>query len=145
MFQTILVPLDGSKRAEKILPYVEGLALTREAKVIFLQVLDLASFMSESSMMLYYSEDRMAAALREAQKYLECVVKDFCAKGIVATSLVKEGQVVRVILGVAEEEKVDLIAMASHGRTGLAQAFYGSVAAGILNQADRPLRITLCS
>ena len=46
-----------------------------------------------------------------------------------------------MILDVAEREKVRLIAMASHGRTGLARVFYGSVAAGVLSQADRPLLI----
>jgi nucleotide-binding universal stress UspA family protein len=40
---------------------------------------------------------------------------------------------------VADREQADLIAMASHGRTGLARVFYGSVASGVLNQADRPL------
>jgi nucleotide-binding universal stress UspA family protein len=49
------------------------------------------------------------------------------------------GPVVEAILTTAECEKVDLIAMASHGRTGLAQVFYGSVAAGVLNRIDRPL------
>ena len=44
-----------------------------------------------------------------------------------------------VIIDVAEREDADLIAMASHGHTGLARVFYGSVAAGVLNKADRPL------
>ena len=43
------------------------------------------------------------------------------------------------ILGAAQEEDADLIAMASHGRTGLASVFYGSKAAGVLQQIDRPL------
>jgi nucleotide-binding universal stress UspA family protein len=42
-------------------------------------------------------------------------------------------------LDVAAREEVNLIAMTSHGRTGLARVFYGSVAAGVLHQADRPL------
>ena len=56
-----------------------------------------------------------------------------------AKSFVEQGPVVGTILNVAEREQVDLIAMASHGRTGLARVFYGSVAAGILQQVDRPL------
>ena len=39
----------------------------------------------------------------------------------------------------AARENADLIAMASHGRTGLGRVFYGSVAAGVLHRADRPL------
>ena len=60
-------------------------------------------------------------------------------RGIEAKSVVESGPVVSVILDVAEREKADLVAMASHGRTGLSRVFYGSVAAGILHKADRPL------
>ena len=45
------------------------------------------------------------------------------------------------ILRVAEGEKVDLIAICSHGRGGLSRLFYGSVASGVLNRADRPLLV----
>ncbi|MCB0137738.1 MAG: universal stress protein, partial [Caldilineaceae bacterium] len=55
------------------------------------------------------------------------------------------GPVVTAILDVAEREKADLIAMASHGRTGLSRVFYGSVAAGILHKADRPLLLIRAS
>jgi nucleotide-binding universal stress UspA family protein len=44
-------------------------------------------------------------------------------------------------LELADQHNIDLIAMASHGRTGLARVFYGSVAAGILNRAERPLLV----
>ncbi len=49
------------------------------------------------------------------------------------------GDVVKTILGVAQGWDADLIAVASHGRTGLERVFYGSVAAGVLHQVDRPL------
>lgn len=49
------------------------------------------------------------------------------------------GPVVEEIAQSAEREEADLIAMASHGRTGLARVFYGSVAAGVLHRLDRPL------
>jgi nucleotide-binding universal stress UspA family protein len=49
------------------------------------------------------------------------------------------GAIVAEIIDAAEREGADLIAMASHGRTGLARVFYGSVAAGVLHRVDRPL------
>ena len=49
-----------------------------------------------------------------------------------------DGPVVQEIITCAEQKAADLIAMASHGRTGLARVFYGSVAAGILHRVDRP-------
>jgi nucleotide-binding universal stress UspA family protein len=47
--------------------------------------------------------------------------------------------VVDTIIQTAKEHAVDLVAMASHGRTGLERVFYGSVAAGVLQSVDRPL------
>ena len=62
-------------------------------------------------------------------------------KKIEATSRAEFGSVVKEILRVAEQEKADLIAIYSHERGGLSRLFYGSVAAGVLNRADRPLLV----
>jgi nucleotide-binding universal stress UspA family protein len=144
MYNTILVPLDGSKRAEEILPYVEKLALGFESKVIFLQVVDTGfTYISQYS---YYTDvelekQEIKFLIAEAQTYLGELKSKFREKGIQANFLVLEGSIVRTVIQVAEREGVDLIAMASHGRTGLARVFYGSVAAGVLHQVDRPLLI----
>jgi len=63
----------------------------------------------------------------------------FQEKGIEAKKYVIHGPVVEAIIKVAEQEGGDLIALASHGRSGLSQVFYGSVAAGVLHRIDRPL------
>jgi nucleotide-binding universal stress UspA family protein len=47
--------------------------------------------------------------------------------------------VVETVISVAQRENADLIAMASHGRSGMSRVFYGSVAAGVLQQIDRPM------
>jgi nucleotide-binding universal stress UspA family protein len=65
----------------------------------------------------------------------------FKAKGIAAQYRVAMGPVVKEILDSAERENADLIAMCSHGRSGLSRLFYGSVASGVLNRVDRPLLI----
>jgi nucleotide-binding universal stress UspA family protein len=52
---------------------------------------------------------------------------------------------VQEIISAAERNDADLIALASHGRTGLAQVFYGSVAAGVLHRIDRPLLLIRAS
>jgi nucleotide-binding universal stress UspA family protein len=88
MYNTILVPLDGSKRAEAILAHVEQLAHRFGASVVLLQVIE---------------------------------------------------PVVNTIIEAAKSEEADLIALASHGRTGLSRVYYGSVAAGVLHRVDRPL------
>jgi nucleotide-binding universal stress UspA family protein len=61
--------------------------------------------------------------------------------GIEAKAEVLQGPVVQAITDAAEREDADLIAIASHGRSGLSQCFYGSVAAGVLHRVDRPLLV----
>ncbi|CAN5860041.1 hypothetical protein BH10CHL1_BH10CHL1_47010 [soil metagenome] len=80
--------------------------------------------------------------LSEAAKaYLTDLQAKLREQKIEATICVENGPAVFAILSVAEREQTDLIALASHGHTRLARVFYGSVAAGILNRADRPLLI----
>jgi len=144
MYTTILVPLDGSKRAERILLHVENLALAFDAKIIFLQVVE--SGLSYIGPYTYYTEAELEQhetkqLIENAETYLGSLQGEFRDKGIQSRFLVAEGSIVKTIITVAERENVELIAMASHGRTGLARVFYGSVAAGVLHQVDRPLLI----
>ena len=140
MYKRMLVPLDGSKRAEKILPYVEELAKLREGTVIVLQVIETSSMAAGPyDATIYFDQEATERILSDAKSYLRSAVEVLRNKGIAARSIVETGPVVRAILDVAEREQVDLVAMASHGRTGLSRVFYGSVAAGVMQQADRPL------
>jgi nucleotide-binding universal stress UspA family protein len=142
MYQTILVPLDSSWRAERILPYVETLAQTFGGKLILLRVVEpLAGSITPyngSALFLASEIDRQTA---EAKQYLAALQGKLRDLHIEARTQVEYGPVVATILDVAEQHNADLIALASHGRTGLARVFYGSVAAGILNRADRPVLI----
>lgn len=140
MYDKILVPLDGSDCATAILPHIEELARCLESELILLRVYmpDFTLVDSYGHAPEFYEELRRQARA-EAISYLEQVQEDFAKLGISARILVIEGQVVESILDAARRENVDLIAMSSHGRTGLARAFYGSVAAGVLHQVDRPL------
>ncbi len=142
MYKTILVPLDGSKRAEAILPHVEELAHRYDARVIFLQVIEPMSVvvgLEGAHMMMYQQELELRA--EQAESYLEGRKGEFREKGIVARSEVASGPVVEAIIDAAERENADLIAIASHGRSGLSQVFYGSVAAGVLHRVERPLLV----
>lgn len=142
MYTKILVPLDGSERAEAILPHVESQARAYCASVTFLRVVEL-----DRSLMSPHAPDQaVEQAIEsieeqedEATTYLSALVEDFKAKGIEADFLVERGTIVERIIRIAEREEADLIAIASHGRSGLPRVFYGSVAAGILQRVDRPL------
>lgn len=140
MYKKILVPLDGSKRAETILPHVENLAQCYQAKVIFLQVVELPRRpMRYDAFYEVLTREEMERWTQEAEKYLAALQIKFREKGIDTQTRVGHGHVVDEIIHTAEQEKVELIAMSSHGRTGLPRVFYGSVAAGVLHRVDRPL------
>ena len=140
MYKSILTPLDGSKRAESILKHVEELARRFDAKVVFLQVIEPNTFIvgSETAFYAQYKED-VEEKKKQAEVYLASIKGEFREKGIESRVRVVNGPVVDAIIAAAESENADLIAIASHGRSGLSRVFYGSVAAGILNRADRPL------
>ncbi len=140
MYKIILVPLDGSKRAEAILPHVENLALSLNAKVIFFMVEEPALMLGydETIDMAKYHEERDHKK-KQIESYLASVQKDFRAKGIVVQTLIGHGSVTKAIIDAAEQENAGLVAMASHGYGGLSRTFYGGVAAGVLQCIDRPL------
>lgn len=140
MYEIILVPLDGSPRAETILPHVEELAIARKSKVIFLQVIEPSTLLvTPYDMVPYYDAELAERIVEEAKIYLAGRQGEFREKGIDAETVVVQGPVVQTILDIAEQKNAQLIAMASHGRTGMARVFYGSVAAGVLHSAELPL------
>jgi nucleotide-binding universal stress UspA family protein len=138
MYKTLLVPLDGSPRAESILPHVENLSQQFKSKVIFLQVLTLQEAISQGEIINEYLFDYNQK--REVvSPYLTSIQEGFQKKGIESICFVEMGDAVETILKVAQRENADLIAFASHGRSGLSRVFYGSVAAGIIQKTDRPI------
>ena len=141
MYHKILVPLDGSKRAEKILPHVEELAIRYKIKVIFFQVIEYKTIATPEGAFINYSDQEFDQIKKQAETYLEGIQEAFRLKDIESQTLVTYGPVVESIINMAAQEGVDLIALASHGRGGLSRVFYGSVAAGLLHRVDRPLLI----
>ena len=141
MYKKILVPLDGSKRAEKILPHVKNLALHYKSKVIFLMAVQYFYAAAVEGSFAEFSEIEFNAQLEKAESYLKGVIKTLRQKDIKTQTVVAMGPAAEKIIQIAEEKNVDLIAMASHGRGGLTRVFYGSVASGVLNRADRPLLV----
>ena len=142
MYKTILAPLDGSTRAEAILSHVEELALRTGAKVVFLQVIESTPLLVGPD--IEYVEkyqELLDQLLEEKKESLNKIREDFTGKGIEADIFVSHGPVVEEIVKVAKDEDADLVAIASHGHTGLKRVFYGSVAAGVLHRIDRPLLI----
>ena len=139
MYNTILVPLDESKRAEVILPHVENLTRRYSATVIFLRVIEPISFSVGLEGAYTLIQEEFDRRTKKAGGYLDALQEEYKRKGLEVRTYVAHGSPVETIIKTAESEGADLIAMASHGRTGLSRVFYGSVAAGVLHRVDRPL------
>jgi len=142
MYKKILVPLDGSKRAETILAHVEELAQRFESEVILLEIVKaevVYTSINTGVLDIDLQQKIMDEKTKGAKSYLSGLEGELREKGISARSLVEIGSVVQTIIKIADRESTDLIALASHGRTGLSHVFYGSVAAGVLHRVDRPL------
>jgi nucleotide-binding universal stress UspA family protein len=141
MYRKILVPLDGSPRAEAILPHVENLAQRYGARILLLHVDDEPALLLERDEVVdlqgYLERRRQRRQTVEA--YLRRIVDAWRDKGIAAGMHLGEGPVVACIIETAQREEADLVAMASHGRSGWDRTFYGSISAGVLQRVDRPL------
>mgnify|MGYP001816612791 FL=1 len=148
MYETILVPLDGSQLAEAILPHVEEMAAHYGSSVVFLRVFEIphitpimAVSAEEYEALPHLTREQLQGLVTDAQNYLRGVCKQMTDRGISGRFRVEYGPVAATILNTAVEENADLIAMASHGSSGLEGVYYGSVAAGVLQRVDRPLLI----
>jgi nucleotide-binding universal stress UspA family protein len=141
MYEKILVPLDGSRRAEAILPHVQKIARMGQSTVLLMKALQDKMRVGTSPTQTQITSGEEEQRKKSAEVYLENLTEELRRMDIKAESKVVYGSPVETIIKVAEEDKADLIAIASHGRSGLGRVFYGSIAAGVLQAVDRPLLV----
>jgi nucleotide-binding universal stress UspA family protein len=140
VYKRILVPLDGSGRAEAILPHVEEVALRFDSTVYLLQVVEPGSLhVQPEGPYSASTRPEFVAVAQEAEEYLNGLRGELRARGIAVEVHVLQGPVVPVISDFADSIDADLIAMATHGRGALARVFQGSVASQLLQHLDRPM------
>ncbi len=138
MYRRILVPLDGSKVAEGVLPHAKALAYSEGAELILLTVganpaLDFAfSDPGLADLAVQEQEER-------SKKYIGEIESQLREAGFKTASLLRVGSVAEVILGVAEEMQIDVIAMSTHGRTGPARWLLGSIAERVVRSSKVPV------
>jgi nucleotide-binding universal stress UspA family protein len=148
-FKRILLPLDGSELGEASLPYVEELAIVIKAEVILLQVVtphyDIALAEGYTSHLGRIAEEYLTHASAAAKDYLNTVKERLAKMGITARSEVEVGSPAERIVGYAKESNIDLIAMSTHGRSGIGRWLLGSVADKVIHAADRPILLVRAS
>ncbi len=123
-YQKILVPLDGSEIAEKALPYVKSIARLKNSNVILFAV-SLTIFVDR--------RDRLFAS------YVEVNAKELNEEGIKATAATSYGDVAKEIVKYANNNKIDLIVMATHGYSRAKQWMFGSITQKVLYGTKIPV------
>ena len=119
MLKHILVPIDASPAAESVLDRLDSL-LTRPCAEVVL---------------LHCTEPPLA----EAEIYVRALAERLSAKGVLCRGVVKPGPAEDAIVAMAAEQPSGMIAMATHGRSGLARLAYGSVAESVLRRTRVPV------
>jgi nucleotide-binding universal stress UspA family protein len=134
----VLVALDGSPSAEAVLRFLLEIAGPLDMAVVLLRVLEpVAPVVIEASRHVVVED--VEGRRRDAEEYLAPIAAALRAKGIDVSWQVRRGRPTEEILAAAREGHVDLIAMATHGRTGLGRLLFGSVAEGVLRHAPVPV------
>jgi len=143
MFEKILVCLDGSPLAEEILPYAKEVARRFGSRIVLLEVTAPPSAVVESTTG-YYSAPTVAELQRkeeEAEAYLEGVERAIQEDGLEAESITLPGSPGKMIVSYAEESGSGLIALGTHGRSGLKRLAFGSVAEQVLRESGLPVLV----
>jgi nucleotide-binding universal stress UspA family protein len=143
MYTRLLIPLDGSKTAEAVLPYCRTLAGTLKIPVELLGVVDmdvLATQVFHHSSL--YFEKIIAESARSSEEYLQRIAETFPGHGVKCT--VETGKAEDVIIEKTGSDAT-LTAMATHGRSGINRLLLGSVAEKVLRGSPHPLLLIRAS
>ena len=140
MYKKILVPLDGSELAEKVLPYVVQMARRFHSEIVLIHVWGKSE--SPSFLMSKAYIEHVAETVK--RRLQEIAQKDQFSKGnipVVIKSEVIAGDVASSILKYAEESKIDLIIMSKHGHSGIGHWLMGSIAHKVFSVSRVPVLI----
>lgn len=136
MFERIVVPLDGSPTAETILPQVKRLLSRVSAEVVLVRAVQVPPLSDADSVTL------IRGLRTEAERYLREMSTRLRTDGARVTTAVSTGEPHQAILDAASQSGASIIAMSTHGRSGLARMVYGSVTEKVLlSTSEVPLLV----
>jgi nucleotide-binding universal stress UspA family protein len=135
MLKTILVPLDGSERADSALAYATALSTLSGARLLLVRTLTVSSTGNVDP------HDRSLRAIGTAERYLMDVAAELGERSFACDAVVPIGRTAEAILGEARSRAADLIVLTSHGRTGPGRWVFGSVAEAIVAGSSVPVLV----
>jgi nucleotide-binding universal stress UspA family protein len=138
MFTRILVPTDFSEASDAALEYARILAAKFGSTLHLLHVVE-TPVMISSEVYIAESLDVQAALFEDGRKRLAERITPSDRARFNATSEILSGTSARTIVEYASEQSIDLIAMGTHGRSGVAHLLMGSVAEKVVRSAACPV------
>jgi nucleotide-binding universal stress UspA family protein len=126
-FKRIVVPLDGSHRSGSILPHAAALAKATGSKLLFMTIVD--------------PRAKDAPPVDVVAKYLFKEQKRLHKEGVQTELSIRYGDPASEIISYGDVQKADLLAMSTHGRSGIERTLYGSVAESVLRKGNLPMLV----
>jgi len=141
LYKQILVPLDGSTRAERSIPVAAHIARATDGTVVLVRIATLPFTYSPYLGSAKYSDEVIEADLREVEIYLNTLANSEPLAGIKTITKAIFGSAAPEILSTANSYNIDLIVMTSHGNTGVKRWMLGSVAQKIARYSAMPVLV----
>ncbi len=138
MKRKILIPLDGSPFAERVLAFVRGLAKPSTTDLIFVHVAQPNPYYTVVTPDAIHTVD-ITDWQERANQYMNRITEEVRAEGYTVSAMITEGDVASAICDMAETQEADLIAMTTHGRSGIEKWVLGSVADRVVRSAQQPV------
>jgi nucleotide-binding universal stress UspA family protein len=139
-FRSIIVPLDGSELAESVLPHATELAKKMNLEIVLVRIFNLPTTYYDEG---YSADERLWELIRdEAQAYLDHKVKELKSQGLAGvTSVLQEGFAAERIIALAQETTGSLIAICTHGRSGVRSFVLGSIVDRVVRHSGDPVLV----
>ncbi len=142
MFKRIIVPLDGSTRAERAVPIATRIARASEGCIILLRIVTEPFEVGSQVIPLSgFSSTSLDNDISIAKKYLAAIARRSELDGIGLKMTVITGSAHQKIYDIEEEEQADLVVMCSHGDTGFRRLVLGSVAQKVARHSAVPVLV----
>ena len=141
MYKIVAVPLDGSPLAECVIPHIEVLARTSGCEVQLITVVEPVEIPTRGKIAL--SDDDLKQIHKEMEKdartYLNQIAHRLNRSGIKSRLVILAGKPAESLIEYVHNNSIDLLIMATHGRSGLTKLFWGSIAEKVIHAVNVPV------
>jgi nucleotide-binding universal stress UspA family protein len=143
MYDKIAVPLDGSPVAECVIPHIEALAKSPSSEVQLITVIEPVEIptlgriaLTEDDLKLIHTEME-----KDARTYHDEIAGRLRRAGIKTRSVILRGKPAETLIEYVHNNGIDLVVMATHGRSGLTKLFWGSITEKVIRAINVPVML----